>query len=82
MNDRKSTSGYLFMMIGGTVTWKSKKQNCVALSTAEAESAAQECAWLGNLSLILESLLKDLQLFSKTTSNHCNDQKPTIPQKS
>ena len=48
VNDRKSTSGYLFMMNGGAVTWKSKKQSCVALSTAEAEyvalsSAAQQC---------------------------------------
>ena len=38
--------------IGGTpVTWKSKKQSCVALSTAEAEymalsSAAQEAIWI------------------------------------
>ncbi|KAL3626877.1 hypothetical protein CASFOL_029282 [Castilleja foliolosa] len=35
--DRKSTAGY-FMLIGGNlVTWKSKKQKLVALSSAEAE---------------------------------------------
>jgi len=37
ISDRKSTSGY-FMFIGGNlVTWRSKKQNVVALSRAEVE---------------------------------------------
>ena len=30
VNDRKSTSGYLFVLNGGPPTWKSKKQSCVA----------------------------------------------------
>ena len=38
--DRKSTSGYLFQIAGGPVSWRSKKQNTVALSTAEAEYVA------------------------------------------
>ena len=59
-NDRKSTSGYLFILSGGAVTWKSKKQSCVALSTAEAEyialsSAAQESVWLRQLTSDLGS---------------------------
>ena len=37
LNDRKSTSGYTFQMSDATVSWRSKKQTCVALSTAEAE---------------------------------------------
>ncbi len=37
MEDRKSTSGYLFQIAGGPVSWRSKKQNSVALSTAKAE---------------------------------------------
>lgn len=54
LNDRKSTSGYLFKMSGAAISWKSKKQTCVALSTAEAEymalaSAAQEAVWLQRL---------------------------------
>ena len=54
INDRKSTIGYLFQVIGGAVFWKSKKQGCVALSTAEAEyialsGAAQESVWLRQL---------------------------------
>ena len=52
--DRKSTSGYLFSLNGGLVSWRSKNQSCVALSTAEAEymalaSAAQEALWLRQL---------------------------------
>ena len=38
VNDRKSTSGYLFQISGGAVSWRSKKQECVALSTAEADT--------------------------------------------
>ena len=52
--DRRSTSGYLFLMAGGPVSWKSKRQGCVALSTAEAEYmalslAAQETIWIRRL---------------------------------
>lgn len=35
--DRRSTSGYLTFVGGNLVTWRSKKQNVVALSSAEAE---------------------------------------------
>lgn len=54
LDDRKSTSGYLFGCGGGAVSWQSKKQTCVALSTAEAEyvalsAASQESVWLQRL---------------------------------
>jgi transposase InsO family protein len=60
INDRKSTSGYVFQIGGAPVTWRSKKQACVALSTAEAEyialsSAAQESIWLRRLTSELGS---------------------------
>ena len=53
-DDRKSTSGYLFLIAGGPVSWRSRKQSTVALSTAEAEyialsTAAQECVWFKKL---------------------------------
>jgi hypothetical protein len=35
LTDRKSTSGYFTFVGGNLVTWKSKKQNIVALSSAE-----------------------------------------------
>ena len=37
IDDHKSTSGYLFQVSGAAVSWRSKRQSCVALSTAEAE---------------------------------------------
>ena len=54
ISDRKSTSGYLFKVSNGAISWRSKKQTCVALSTAEAEyialsAAAQESLWLRQL---------------------------------
>ena len=40
LDDRHSTTGYVFLMAGGSVSWLSKKQPIVALSTAEAEYVA------------------------------------------
>ena len=37
VTDRRSTSGYLTFVGGNLVTWRSKKQNVVARSSAEAE---------------------------------------------
>ncbi|XP_006593273.1 uncharacterized protein LOC114379003 [Glycine soja] len=50
-NDRKSTSGYVFLLGNKAISWASKKQTTVALSSAEAEymtatSAACEATWL------------------------------------
>ena len=58
MNDLKSTSGYLFTIGGGAVSWRSKKQTSVALSTAEAEymalaRSAQEAIWIKQLNVEL-----------------------------
>ena len=44
-------SGYVFLIDGGAVSWASKKQELITLSTAEAEyvaatHAAKECIWL------------------------------------
>ncbi|XP_042023168.1 secreted RxLR effector protein 161-like [Salvia splendens] len=53
-NDRKSTAGYFTFVGGNLVTWRSKKQKVVALSSAEAEfrgikSGLTEILWLRNL---------------------------------
>ena len=52
--NRKSTSGYVFKMAGGAVSWKSRKQSCVAQSSSEAEymalsAAVKEAIWLRNI---------------------------------
>ena len=54
LDDRKSTSWYIFKLSGGAVSWRSQKQSSVALSTLEAEymalsGASQECIWLRNM---------------------------------
>eukprot|EP00253_Pinus_taeda_P028759 PITA_28759 len=40
LDQRRSTSGYVFNLFGGAVSWMSKKQSVVALSTIEAEYMA------------------------------------------
>ncbi|XP_038877260.1 secreted RxLR effector protein 161-like, partial [Benincasa hispida] len=48
LEDRKSTSGYVFLMSSGAVSWCSKKQPIVTLSTTEAEFVATAiCACQG-----------------------------------
>lgn len=37
VDDKKSTSGYVFSLGSGAVTWSSKKQQAVALSSTKAE---------------------------------------------
>ena len=51
---RKSTSGFVFTLAGGAISWKSKKQSVIALSTCEAEYiaaslACKEAIWLSRL---------------------------------
>jgi hypothetical protein len=44
LDSRFSTSGYVFYVFGGAVSWASKKQNSVATSTVEAEFMASSLA--------------------------------------
>jgi hypothetical protein len=51
LDDRKSTSRYVFLFGGTAVSWLSKKQNCVAKSTMEAEyiscnSVVSNAVWI------------------------------------
>lgn len=54
VDDRKSTTGVLFMLGGNSITWQSQKQKVVALSSCEAEyiaatTAACQGVWIGRL---------------------------------
>ncbi|KAJ8503716.1 hypothetical protein OPV22_004602 [Ensete ventricosum] len=54
LDDRKSTSGNIFSLGSGAISWSSKKQATTALSTSEAEyvaatSAACQAIWLRRL---------------------------------
>jgi len=51
IDNRRSTTGYVFIVGGTTVSWVSKIQSVVALSTTEAEyvaaiEASKEMIWL------------------------------------
>lgn len=63
---RRSTAGYLFNIGSGAISWQSKRQNIVALSTCEAEfmgqpQATKEAIWLRRL---LNELKKDMSMMS------------------
>lgn len=62
--DRKSTTGFVFLLGGTPITWNSKKQPTVALSSTEAEYMAitegtKEAIWLRRL--LGELKLQNLQ---------------------
>jgi hypothetical protein len=59
IDDRRSTSGYVFMIGTKAVSWPSKKQPIVTLSTTEAEFiAAASCAcqgiWLSRILALID----------------------------
>ncbi|PWA92773.1 zinc finger, CCHC-type [Artemisia annua] len=54
--DNSSTSGWVFLLGGGAISWASKKQTCITSSTMESEfvalaAAGKEAEWLKNLLL-------------------------------
>ncbi|GJW35792.1 zinc finger, CCHC-type containing protein [Tanacetum coccineum] len=54
--DNSSTSGWIFLLGGGAISWASKKQTCITGSTMESEfvalaAAGKEAEWLKNLLL-------------------------------
>jgi hypothetical protein len=70
--NRKSTSGTCQLLRRSLVSWSSKKQNSVAISTAEAEyvSAGSCCAQL----LWMKSTLKDYGLNFKNVPLLCDNE--------
>ena len=58
----KSTSGYIFMMAGGAVSWKSAKQTLIAPSTMAAEFVA--CYEASNHGVWLKSFVTGLKVVS------------------
>jgi hypothetical protein len=58
LEDRRSTTGFVFMIGGGAISWSSKRQPTIALSTTEVEymantQATKEAIWITKLMMDL-----------------------------
>ena len=74
-DETKSTSGYVFTLGGGAVTWRSARQTIIARSTMESEFVALEMA--GSEAEWLKNFLANIPLGMKPTpsvSMHCDCQ--------
>jgi hypothetical protein len=70
---RKSTTGYVFTFNGGAISWNSKRQPTVAVSTTEAEymsaaSAVKEGLWLRKLFVSLDINLPTVDIMCDNQS--------------
>lgn len=71
VDSRKSTFGYVFLLSGGAISWKSAKQSVIATSTMEAEfvacfEASIHALWLRNFILglgIVDSIERPLRIY-------------------
>ena len=70
-DDLKSASGYIFMMAGGAISWKSVKQTLRASYTMQAKfvacyGAATQAIWLKNFIsglLVVDSISRPIKIF-------------------
>ncbi|XP_031091110.1 secreted RxLR effector protein 161-like [Ipomoea triloba] len=71
VDDRKNTSGGCFYLGSNLVSWLSKKQNSISLSTAEAEYivAGSSCAQL----LWMKQMLEDYGIEQQVITLYCNN---------
>lgn len=74
LDTRRSTTGYVFTMNGGCISWSSRLQPTVAASTTEAEymaagSGVKEALWLRNL---LSDLGKPARTLTIYTDNQAS----------
>ena len=70
LDNRKSTTGILFTFSGGAISWQSKLQKCVTLSTTEAEYIA---ATEGGKKMVwLKRFLQELGLHQKKYVVYCD----------
>ena len=71
VDTRKSTFGYVYLLAGGAISWKSAKQTVIVASTMEAEfvaclEATVPANWLRNFVSglgIVDSIAKPLRIY-------------------
>jgi len=74
-DDRKSTTGYVFTLAGGAISWRSSKQSIVASSTMYAEFIA--CFEATGQALWLKKFISDLKVvdcISRPLKMYCDNQ--------
>ncbi|KAG6493460.1 hypothetical protein ZIOFF_048446 [Zingiber officinale] len=87
LEDRRSTSAYLFCLGSKVISWSSRKQNTVALSSVEAEysagtSAACEVVWLRRIMADLQqkhTQNKPLDAIERTAAAGSGRWEPAAP---
>ena len=67
---RKSTYGYLFTFAGGAISWQSKLQKCVSLSTTEEKYITT--TKVGKEVLWMKRFLQELDLKQRDNIVDCN----------
>ncbi|KAL0428126.1 UNVERIFIED_CONTAM: Retrovirus-related Pol polyprotein from transposon TNT 1-94 [Sesamum latifolium] len=76
VDSRKSTSGYIFMIANGAVSWRSAKQTLIATSTMEGEfmscfEATSHGVWLKSFISdlrIMDSISRPLRIYSDNSA--------------
>jgi len=70
-DDRKSTSGGCFFLGNNLISWFSKKQNCVSLSTVEVEyiAAGSSCSQL----VWMKQMLKEYNVEQNVLTLYCDN---------
>ncbi|KAJ9529545.1 hypothetical protein QJQ45_013945 [Haematococcus lacustris] len=69
---RRSTTGHVFMLHGGAVSWSSRRQPTVAASTTESEYMA--CSAAGKEGLWLRGVLADLSAVVQPLTIMCDNE--------
>ncbi|WVZ16815.1 hypothetical protein V8G54_009797 [Vigna mungo] len=77
VDSRKSTFGYVYLLAGGAISWKSAKQSFIATSTMEAEfvacfEATVHALWLRNFVSrlgIIDSIARPIRIYCDNSAS-------------
>ncbi|RVW22351.1 Retrovirus-related Pol polyprotein from transposon TNT 1-94 [Vitis vinifera] len=90
-DSRRSTSGYIYLLAGGAISWRSAKQTLVTSSTMEAEfvtcyEASNQGIWLRNFVTglrVLDGIERPLKIFcdNKSAALYSNNNRSSTKSK-